>query len=281
VSAACGANQGAMSDLALALNQATTKHWTLAEAIAGCRAAGIEGLGVWREPVAEVGLATAAAMLADSGLTVTSLCRGGFFTGPDAAADNRRAVDEAAAFGPTTLVLVCGGLPAGSRDLPAARQAVADGLAALAPYAADRGVRLAVEPLHPMFAADRSVVNTLAQALDLAERFPADQVGVCVDTYHVWWDPDLAGQLRRAGPRIFAYQVCDWVVPLPADMLLGRGHLGDGAIDFRHVTDLVTAAGYTGFVEVEIFSAEVWDTPGDRTVATVADRFRRHLSRRR
>jgi sugar phosphate isomerase/epimerase len=131
-----------------------------------------------------------------------------------------------------------------------------------------------------MFAADRSVVNTLAQALDLAERFPADQVGVCVDTYHVWWDPDLAGQLRRAGPRIFAYQVCDWVVPLPADMLLGRGHLGDGAIDFRHVTDLVTAAGYTGFVEVEIFSAEVWDTPGDRTVATVADRFRRHLSRR-
>jgi sugar phosphate isomerase/epimerase len=269
-----------MSDLTLALNQATTKRWTLAEAIAGCRAAGIEGLGVWREPVADVGLATAAAMLADSGLTVTSLCRGGFFTGPDAAAENWRAVDEAAALGPTTLVLVCGGLPAGSRDLSAARQAVADGLAALVPYAADRGVRLAVEPLHPMFAADRSVVNTLAQALDLAERFPANQVGVCVDTYHVWWDPDLAGQLRRAGSRVFAYQVCDWVVPLPADMLLGRGHLGDGAIDFRHVTELVTAAGYTGFVEVEIFSAEVWDTPGDRTVATVADRFRRHLSQR-
>jgi sugar phosphate isomerase/epimerase len=128
-----------------------------------------------------------------------------------------------------------------------------------------------------MFCADRCVVSTLGQALDLAEPFPSATVGVVVDSYHVWWDPELAAQLARAGDRIAAFQVCDWVVPLPADMLLGRGHLGDGSIDLRRLAGLVSAAGYRGWVEVEIFNEEVWATPGDETVRTVVSRFAAQL----
>jgi sugar phosphate isomerase/epimerase len=171
------------------------------------------------------------------------------------------------------LVLVCGGIPGGGTDLAEARARVAAGLAALVPRAADMGVRLGIEPLHPIFAADRCVVSTLGQALDLAEPYPADTVGVVVDTYHVWWDPDLAGQLARAGDRIAAFQLCDWLVPVPADNLLGRGHLGDGRIDFPAIAALVAAAGYTGPIEVEIFNADVWDAPPAETVRTVRERF--------
>jgi sugar phosphate isomerase/epimerase len=264
----------------LSLNQATVKRLTLAETAAVCVAAGIPGIGLWRDRVQEVGVATAARIVRDAGLEVTSLCRGGFLTAstPEARAvalaDNRLAIDEAAGIGTGVLVLVVGGLPPGSRDLPWARAMVADGLAALAPYAAEHGVRLAIEPLHPMFCADRAVVSTLAQALDLAAPFPAGQVGVVVDTYHVWWDPDLEVSVARAGAegRIHAYQECDWVVPLPADMLLGRGFVGDGSIDVTRIRDLVHAAGYRGFTEVEIFNQEIWDAPGDRTAATVAAR---------
>ena len=264
----------------LSLNQATVKRLTLTEAVDGCVRAGIPAIGLWRDRVQEIGIEAAAKIVRASGIKVTSLCRGGFMTAASAEdraaalADNKQAVLEAAGVGTDVLILVVGGLPSGSKDLPAAREAVAQGIADLAPFAADHGVRVAIEPLHPMFCADRAVVSTLGQALDLAEAFPAEQVGVVVDTYHVWWDPRLEASIARAGKgnRILSYQECDWVVPLPADMLLGRGHVGDGHIDFVRMRELVTAAGWTGCAEVEIFNQEIWDTDGDRTIATVRAR---------
>ncbi|MBF5032772.1 sugar phosphate isomerase/epimerase [Micromonospora sp. ANENR4] len=263
----------------LSLNQRTTQRWSVAQAVDGCVRAGIPAIGLWREPVAEIGVPAAARLVADAGLRVSSLCRGGFLTAADAAgraaalADNRRAIDEAAELRAACVVLVVGGLPPGSRDLAGARQRVADALAALAPYAAERGVRLALEPLHPMYCADRAVLSTLGQALDLAEAFPAEQVGVVVDTFHVWWDPDVWRQIARAGARIASFQVCDFLTPLPADVLLGRGMMGDGHIDFPPLRRAVEAAGYAGDVEVEIFNAEVWATDPDRVLATMTARY--------
>ncbi|WP_422748521.1 sugar phosphate isomerase/epimerase family protein [Micromonospora sp. WMMD1219] len=263
----------------LSLNQRTTQRWSVAQAVDGCVRAGIPAIGLWREPVAEIGVPAAARLVADAGLRVSSLCRGGFLTAADEAgriealADNRRAIDEAAALRAACLVLVVGGLPPGSRDLAGARRRVADALAELAPYAAERGVRLALEPLHPMYCADRAVLSTLGQALDLAEAFPAEQVGVVVDTFHVWWDPDVWRQIARAGTRIASFQVCDFLTPLPADVLLGRGMMGDGHIDFPPLRRAVEAAGYSGDVEVEIFNAEVWDTDPERVLATMAARY--------
>jgi len=270
----------------LALNTATTKRWTLEEAADGCARAGIPGIGLWRDRVQEVGSDKAASILSDRGLTVTGLCRGGFFTaaapGERRAAleDNRRAVEEAATVGTDVLVLVCGGLPAGSRDLPAARSTVTAAIADLAPYAREHGVKLAIEPLHPMFCADRAVVSTLGQALDMADEIGAPNVGVVVDTYHVWWDPQLYEQIARAGrsSRLPAFQVCDWVLPLPEDVLLGRGHVGDGHIDIPAITRAVVEAGYQGLVEVEIFNRQIWDTPGDETLELICARHREHLS---
>ncbi|PWR07200.1 xylose isomerase [Micromonospora sicca] len=262
----------------LSLNQRTTKSWSVREAVEGCVRAGIPAIGLWREPVAEIGVARAAKIVADAGMRVSSLCRGGFLTatgeaGRAALDDNRRAVDEAAGLGTDCLVMVVGGLPAGSRDLRGARQRVADALAELAPYAGERGVRLALEPLHPMYCADRAVLSTLGQALDLAEQFPVDQVGVVVDTFHIWWDPDVWRQIERAGERIASYQVCDFLTPLPADVLLGRGMMGDGHIDFPPFTRAVAEAGYCGDTEVEIFNAEVWATDPDQVLATMKDRY--------
>ncbi|WFF05118.1 sugar phosphate isomerase/epimerase [Micromonospora sp. WMMD1076] len=263
----------------LSLNQRTTQRWSVVEAVDGCVRAGIPAIGLWREPVAEIGVPAAARLVADAGLRVSSLCRGGFLTAADEAgrvaalAGNRRAIDEAAELRAACLVLVVGGLPPGSRDLAGARQRVADALAELAPYAGDRGVRLALEPLHPMYCADRAVLSTLGQALDLAEAFPAEQVGVVVDTFHVWWDPDVWRQIARAGARIASFQVCDFLTPLPADVLLGRGMMGDGHIDFPPLRRAVEAAGYTGDVEVEIFNAEVWATDPDRVLATMIARY--------
>ncbi|WP_262015294.1 sugar phosphate isomerase/epimerase family protein [Micromonospora sp. Mcm103] len=263
----------------LSLNQRTTQRWSVAQAVDGCVRAGVPAIGLWREPVAEIGVPAAARLVADAGLRVSSLCRGGFLTAADAAgraealADNRRAIDEAAELRAACLVLVVGGLPPGSRDLAGARQRVADALAELAPYAAERGVRLALEPLHPMYCADRAVLSTLGQALDLAEAFPAEQVGVVVDTFHVWWDPDVWRQIARAGARIASFQICDFLTPLPADVLLGRGMMGDGHIDFPPLRRAVEAAGYTGDVEVEIFNAEVWATDPDVVLATMTARY--------
>ncbi|MET9926209.1 MULTISPECIES: sugar phosphate isomerase/epimerase family protein [unclassified Streptomyces] len=268
----------------LSINQETIRQWSLPELAEGCVKAGIGQVGLWRAPIQAYGVERTARLLADAGLTVTSLCRGGFFTALDPAEwaqaldDNRRAVDEAAAVATDTLVLVSGGLPPGSRDLHGARERVADALAELAPYAAERGVRLAIEPLHPMFASDRCVVSTLAQALDLAERFPAEQVGVVVDTYHVWWDDQAPAQIARAGAggRIHSFQLADWITPLPAGVLLGRGQLGDGSVDFRAFRTQVEAAGFDGPIEVEIFNEALWAREGAEVLAEVAERYGQH-----
>ncbi|MEU6825522.1 sugar phosphate isomerase/epimerase family protein [Streptomyces atriruber] len=268
----------------LSINQETIKQWSLPELAEGCAKEGIGAVGLWRAPVRKYGVERTARLMRDTGLTVTSLCRGGFLTDIGEAAraraldDNRAAVDEAAALGTDTLVLVSGGLPADSKDLAGARERIADALAVLGPYAEERGVRLAIEPLHPMFASDRCVVSTLGQALDLAERFPAHQVGVVVDTYHVWWDDLAPAQIARAGRggRLHAFQLADWITPLPAGVLLGRGQLGDGSIDFKAFREAVDAAGYRGAIEVEIFNEELWARDGGEVLRETAERFRTH-----
>lgn len=247
----------------LAVNQATTmKQWTLREAIEGYAAKDIRGISVWRDKLAECGVDEAARILKDNGMTVTGVCRGGMFPANDDAGrqaaldDNRRAVDEAAAIEAQCLVMVCGGLPDGSKDMIDARVQVADGLAAMLPHARDAGVPVAIEPLHPMTAADRACVNTLEHALDLCDAL-GDGIGVAVDCYHVWWDPKLEEQIARAGDLILGFHVCDWLVPT-VDLVWDRGMMGDGVIDIPRIRGWVEDAGYRGFNEVEIFSERNW-----------------------
>ncbi|MEI3848885.1 MULTISPECIES: sugar phosphate isomerase/epimerase family protein [unclassified Microbacterium] len=276
------------ADPRLSINQATIKAADLATALRVTAEAGVTGIGLWREPVNEVGLDTAGRMLADSGLRFTTHCRGGFFTLPDgperiaALDDNRRAIEETAALaaagaeGSTAvLVLVAGGLPEGSRDLAGARERVRDAIGVLAPEARAAGVTLAIEPLHPMFGSDRCVVSTLGQALDLAADFDAEVVGVAVDTFHIWWDPQVLDQIARAGRegRIATYQVCDWRTPLPADVLLSRHYPGDGIIDFATLTRAVVETGYDRGIEVEIFNADIWATEPAEVVRRTAEAF--------
>ncbi|WP_320776156.1 sugar phosphate isomerase/epimerase family protein [Streptomyces sp. CRN 30] len=274
-----------MTDLSrFSINQMTVKQLSLPELADACAGLGVTNVGLWREPVQEYGVEAAAKLVRDAGLTVTTLCRGGFLTASDpgertkALADNRRAVDEAATLGTDTLVLVSGGLPAGSRDLHGARERIADALAELGPYAERHGVRLAIEALHPMYASDRCVVSTLTQALDLAERFPAHQVGVTVDTYHIWWDDRAPEQIARAGAggRIHTFQLADWTTPLPEGVLNGRGQIGDGAIDMREWKAYVEEAGYTGPIEVELFNEGLWARDGREVLAETARRFVEH-----
>ncbi|WP_406148949.1 sugar phosphate isomerase/epimerase family protein [Streptomyces sp. NBC_01012] len=268
----------------LSINQETVRQLSLPELVEGCAKAGIGNVGLWRAPVQAYGVERAGRLMRDAGLTVTSLCRGGFLTASDpggrarALDDNRAAVDEAAGVDTDTLVLVSGGLPDGEKDLHAARERIADALAELAPYAAERGIRLAIEPLHPMFASDRCVVSTLSQALDLAERFPAEQVGVVVDAYHIWWDDQVAAQIARAGAggRIHSFQLADWVTPLPAGVLVGRGQLGDGCVDFRAMRGHVEATGFDGPIEVEIFNEGLWARDGAEVIGEVAARYLEH-----
>ncbi|MBB4904236.1 sugar phosphate isomerase/epimerase family protein [Actinophytocola algeriensis] len=242
-------------------NQATAKYWPLVDVVKGCEAAGVRYVGLWREPVEEYGLARSAQLVRDAGLTVTSLCRGGFFGADDWFDDNRRALDECAELGAPALVLVCGGLF--GRPLVEARARVAAGLEALAPHALDVGVTLAVEPMHPMFAADRSVVASLAGALELCAPFPAAAVGITLDTYHVWWDEQVLPLIEANGDRIASFQLADWVVPLPADVLVGRGLPGTGHVDFAPLVKAVLAAGYDRPIEVEVFNEELWQRRGE------------------
>ena len=263
----------------LSLNQATVKRLSLPEAAGLCVRHEIPAIGLWRDRVGELGAARAATVVRQAGLHVSSLCRGGFFTHADpdaraaALAENRIAIAEAAELEADALVLVSGGLVPGTRDLGLARRMIADALADLAPAAERAGVRLGIEALHPMFCADRCVLSRLADAVELALLFPADTVGVVVDSYNIWWDSQAAADIARARGRIAGYQLSDWVIPLPADMLLGRGQLGDGSIDFRLMTELVLDAGFDGFAEVEIMNQEIWDAPAARTAATVRARF--------
>jgi sugar phosphate isomerase/epimerase len=264
----------------LSFNQITVQTWTLKEAVDGCARHGIRYIAPWRDRVAEAGLVESARLIRDAGLKVSSLCRGGFFPAATSAEralridDNKRAVEEAAALGADVLILVCG--PAPDRDLAAARAMVSGGIAELVPHAAAAGVRLGVEPLHPMFAGDRSVIVTLAEALNLAEEYPADEVGVVVDVYHVWWDPQIHEHIARAGRRIFGYHVNDWLVPVP-DPLMGRGMMGDGVIELRKLRAAVEMAGYLGPIEVEIFNRAVWAMPGDEILELVEERFLEHV----
>jgi sugar phosphate isomerase/epimerase len=246
----------------LSINSMTVKPWSLEQLVEGCARAGLSAISPWRDIVQACGVERAGKLIRAHGMTVTGLCRGGMFTASDGAGrraaldDNRRAVDEAAAIGAQCLILVVGALPKGSRDIVDARKQVRDALAELLPYARKAGIPLAIEPLHPMFAADRACVNTLAHANDLCDEL-GDGAGVAVDTYHVWWDPDLARQIARAGKNILAYHVNDWLVPT-TDLLLDRGMMGDGVIDLRAIRAMVEATGYRGHCEVEILSAENW-----------------------
>ena len=264
----------------LSINQATTRpQWSLAEAIEGYAAAGIDGIGIWRDKLAELGTAEAARMLRDHGMTVSGLCRGGMFPAADAAGrrraidENRRAVDEAAAIGAQCLVIVSGGLPEGSKDLAGAHAMVRDGLAELLPYARERGMPLAIEPLHPMYAADRCCINTLGHANDLCDEL-GEGVGVTVDVYHVWWDPELDRQIARSGERIYAFHTCDWLAET-RDLLTDRGMMGDGVIDILKIRGWVEAAGFHGYCEVEIMSeTDWWTRSAEEVVQTCITRHR-------
>jgi len=271
-----------MSVPGLSINLATVrKQWNMAEAAEACLRHGITAIAPWRDQIEAIGLAEAARIVADNGLQVTGLCRGGMFPAGDPEArtavidDNKRAIDEACALKADCLVLVVGGLASGSRDIAAARNMVADGIASILPHARACGMPLAIEPLHPMYAADRACVNTLGQALDLCDVL-GEGIGVAIDVYHVWWDPELHRQIVRAGARnrILAHHICDWLVPTH-DLLLDRGMMGDGVIDLGGIRASIERAGFHGAQEVEIFSAgNWWKRDGDEVLATCVERYR-------
>jgi sugar phosphate isomerase/epimerase len=265
----------------LSLNIETTHSLTLEQAVRLAAEMGLEAVGLWRDRVQAVGLKKAARLVSDAGLRVSTLCRGGFLTASSPEGirhgldDNLRALDEAATMGAPELVMVVGGLPEGDRDLVGARLRVAERIAELAPEAVACGVRLGLEPLHPMYAADRAVLSTLEQALDLAAPHSPGAVGVVVDTFHIYWDPKAEAAIARAGRegRISSYQVCDFNLPIASDALLSRGMMGDGVIDFSHWTRTVTSAGYRGDVEVEIFNADIWERDPRDVVSQMVERY--------
>lgn len=274
----------------LSLNTATVrKQGDLAQIVDACARHGIRAIDPWRDQVAAIGLDRAVRVVRDAGLDLSGYCRGGMFVADDAhrhAArdDNRRAVDEAKALGATCLVLVVGGLPqysrpgsAASRDILAARAQVDDGIAELLDYARQVGMPLAIEPLHPAYAADRACVNTTRQALDICDRLDPAQsgtIGVALDVYHIWWDPEVLAQIERAGKaRLLAFHVCDWLVPTK-DILNDRGMMGDGVIDIRSLRAAVEAQGFAGYSEIEIFSDHWWDQPMDDVIRACIARHR-------
>jgi sugar phosphate isomerase/epimerase len=252
----------------LSINTATLgEKRNLRREIDALRRHDIRGIAPWRDEVGEVGAKQAARMIRDNGLVVTGFVRAGFFPAADrkgrqaAIDDNLRAIDDAATLEAKCLVLVAGGLPKESKDLPGAREMVRDGLGEILDHARSAGVPLAIEPLHPMYCADRACVNTLRQALDLCDELAGKSgggMGVAVDVYHVWWDPELKAQIERAGDkRLLAFHLCDWLVPT-TDLLLDRGMMGDGVIDIPLIRSWMEAVGYRGMHEVEIFSKNNW-----------------------
>ncbi|MES2992825.1 MAG: sugar phosphate isomerase/epimerase [Pseudomonadota bacterium] len=258
----------------LSINTATVRaQWPLDRIVDECARRGIRAISPWRDQVAAVGLDKIAKAVRDHGLELSGYCRGGMFPAADAAGlqaaldDNRRAVDEAKTLNAACLVLVVGALPgaltgrAAHKDLARSRAEVHDGIAATLEYARSVGMPLAIEPLHPMYAADRACINTMEQALDLCDALDPHRsgaLGVALDVYHVWWDPKLQAQIERAGrERLLAFHVCDWVLPT-RDLLNDRGMMGDGVIDIPRIRGWVEAAGFAGYSEVEIFSAEDW-----------------------
>jgi len=236
----------------LSLNTATTRtQWNLAQAIDGCARHEIRGIAPWRDQVAALGLKKTKQLIDENGLTVTGLCRGGFFAEKDWKSDNLRAIEEAHELGAPALILVVGGMAPSSKDLASSRKHIQDCIANILPEARKAGVPLAIEPLHPM-QVTRAAVNTLEQALDMCDALGAG-VGVAVDVYHLWWDPKLEAQIKRAGKRVLGYHICDWL-PQTRDLFNDRGMMGDGLIELPLIRSWVEAAGYAGFQEVEIFS---------------------------
>lgn len=245
----------------LCIHTMTTKPWSLKEAIRGYVRAEVPGITVWRQHLDAVGTREAAKMLRDAELKVVSLCRGGFFPAITVAKrrlaleDNKRAIDDAHAIGAPLVVLVCGAVP--GMPLPEARKHILDGIGALLDHAAQANVKLGIEPLHPMYADDRSAVNTLEQANNMVAALATPWVGVTVDVYHVWWDPYLQSEIARAGKSILSFHVCDWRTPT-RDILNDRALMGDGCINIRQIRKWVEQAGFNGPIEVEIFSDELW-----------------------
>ena len=247
----------------LCIHTITTKPWKIEDAAKHYSAAGIKGITVWRDALDERNIKETGMTLRDHDLTIVSLCRGGFFPAKDliqrksAIDDNRRAIDEAAQLGAPMLVLVCGADP--SQSLEDSRKQIQDGIGELIPLASASRIKLAIEPLHPMYADTRSAINTMKQANDMAEEFNSPWVGVAVDVYHVWWDPNLEKEIKRCGENgnLMAFHICDWKSPT-TDMLLDRGLMGEGCIPVRQIRSWVEAAGFTGFHEVEIFSTTHW-----------------------
>jgi len=287
----------------LSINTATVRRqrgvdWPLLEILDACAERGIRAVAPWRDQVAAVGLKATAQRLRAHGLELSGYCRGGMFTFAEAAGrsaardDNLRALDEACELAAPCLVLVVGGLPgalagrAAHRDIASARQQVSEGIAELLEQARERRMPLAIEPLHPMYAADRACINTLEQALDVCDALDPERtgaLGVAVDLYHVWWDPKLAAQIERAGSgtgaagqrsRLLAFHVCDWLTPT-THLLEDRGMMGDGVIDIRAIRSLVEAQGFAGYSEVEIFSrANWWQRDGGEVLDTCIARHR-------
>jgi sugar phosphate isomerase/epimerase len=274
----------------LSLNTATVrKQGDLVRIVEACARHGIRAIDPWRDQVAAIGLDRAVAAVRDAGLELSGYCRGGMFTS-DAARrievrdDNRRAIDEAVALGAPCIVLVVGGLPqysrpgsAASRDIVKARAQVEDAIAEMLVYARDAGMPLAIEPLHPAYAADRACVNTTMQALDICDQLDPERsgaLGVALDVYHIWWDPELLPQIARAGrQRLLAFHVCDWMVPTK-DILNDRGMMGDGVIDIRSLRSAVEAEGFSGYCEIEIFSNDWWGKPIDEVLQICIERHR-------
>jgi sugar phosphate isomerase/epimerase len=268
-----------MTDLArCAIHTQTNKPWTLRQCIDAYSAIGVKGIGVWRHTLQPHGAEESAKLLRDAGMTVPSLMRGGFFAAPTGAArqaavdENRVCVDEARAIGAEMIVLVVGAVPGVA--LADAREQVAEGIAAVVPYAQQAGVKLAIEPLHPMYAADKSCVNRMAEARQICERLQSPWVGIAMDVYHCWWDPDLEAEIRLAGRQktLFGYHVCDWRVDT-RHLLTDRGLMGDGCIDLRTIRGWVEAAGFSGFNEVEVFSERYWSMDQHAYVGKIREAY--------
>lgn len=262
----------------LCLHTITTKPWSIEEAAAKYSKAGVGGITVWREAIENRDPAAIGRMLSDQGLTIVSLCRGGFFPHREpgkrqsAINENRQIIDEAVALGAPLIVLVCGADP--DQTLEESRRQIVDGIGSILPHAEACGVRLAIEPLHPMYADDRSAINTLKQANDACEQLQSEWIGVAVDVYHVWWDPDLKREIQRSGrnDRIFAFHICDWKTPT-TDLLLDRGLMGEGCIPIRTIRGWMEESGFAGYNEVEIFSTIYWEQNQDRFLEQITKAY--------
>ncbi|MGD0897386.1 MAG: sugar phosphate isomerase/epimerase family protein [Thermoguttaceae bacterium] len=266
----------------LCLHTITTRPWPIETAIQRYAAAGVRGVTVWRQWLQGRDIPLVGRQLGDAGLRVVSLCRGGFFPAADPAGrraaidENLRAIDEARGLGAPLIVLVCGAVP--GQPLEVSRGQIADAVAAVADRAAQAGVRLAVEPLHPMYADARSAINTLRQANDLCDRLASPQVGVAVDVYHVWWDGELRAEIQRCGRsgRLWAFHVCDWRTPTE-DLLNDRGLMGEGCIPLRQIRGWIEEAGFDGMIEVEIFSNRFWAMDQDAFLDKIKGAYLAHV----